>query len=404
MPSHMQLQSAPVPPDVAFFLDAALEHEELDAGSHVALKLYAPRVELMRIVDGEWKLGTGTAPKRLDVCEKLTGLASSIMPELPIETRGAIAHAGVLHMRGQVNTLSWCLGTWAIEDEIQGGCLVPYKNRISRAAHRYELSKKQERRLHAPTFVRRYVKGNDDARRLRRQGSLVISRAAPIPRAMMSDAAQLHANLLAEQLLAAHEGYRRFNQRQISRMADTFIVGRSVTTPASARKFARKQRRVIKRAAVCASSIIGSAGLTAFARGMPVTIEGQSLHLEVARLGSAASTGHGAISVVAVDPKSRRRLADLCVYHEKTPALDQVTALALAMSAGEEADIIATANLSNVSELGLAHSLIAERGRAKMQREWSPRDAQKAKNEAYYQSTKSMWIESLGVFVLGRMW
>ena len=399
MPPYMEIQTAPLPRDVEYFLDAALEHDELDAGSHVALKLYAPRIELMRVVDDDWELGPGTIIKRrLARCTALADMASSILDNISLEARGAIAHAGVQHMRGQIKSLSWCLATWAIEDEIHGGCLVPHKRSLSRKAWRYEMSPKQRRHLYAPAFIRRYVKGNDSAQQLRQMGSLAIRRATPIPKALVADA----ANLLSQQLQAQHEGYRRFNARAIRQMAERSVVSVNANTRVI-KQHARRQRKIIKRAAACAASVIGATALTAFASGKPVTIEGQSLHLEVSRLGSSAGTGHGALAICAIDPLTSRRLADLCVYHEKTPALDQLTPLALAMQSGEEAEIVATANLSRVTDLGIEHPLIAERGKSHLER-WTPRDDKARKNEAYFTETKPMWVEALGVFVLGRMW
>ena len=112
--------------------------------------------------------------------------------------------------------------------------------------------------------------------------------------------------------------------------------------------------------------------------------------------------GHMGLHVTAACPTTGVRLADLCVYHENTPALDQLTALSLAMQAGEEDEILKTANLSRVTDAGRAHPLILERGIA--ERRVRRYDEVREKNEAYWLETKQMWTDTLGVFVLGRMW
>ena len=112
--------------------------------------------------------------------------------------------------------------------------------------------------------------------------------------------------------------------------------------------------------------------------------------------------GHGGVILTAVDPNSKRKLANMCLYHDKTPALDQLTAIALAVSAGEEAEIMQTANLSRVTAAGRAHPLVQQRGHGEAR--WRPRDDVARKNEAYWQDTRDVWTECIGVFVLGRMW
>lgn len=389
----MDIVTYPMPPDVAYFLDSALEHGELDAGSHVVLNLYAPRGDLMRIVDRDYKHdGQPSIAPRLSICGDLTAYAGRIIDRLSPSKRGAIALAGLQHIKGEVQSLAWCMATWAIEDEIKGGCLKPFHRRWTRFGARYELSPKQHRRLYGPNWVRHYVKTNDDSRSLRKKGFMACGRLAGIE---ISDV-RAAANEITMAIEAQHEGFRRHNERAIHAMA---ICGQKLDRAAT-----RKRRRIIKRATICAKSILPHGMLSDFVAGRSVMLDGETLALEVARVGSCASLGHAGLSVTAVDLRTRKRLASLCVYHEKTPSLDQLTALALAMQSGEESDIIHTANLSRVTDLGLAHPLIAERGRAHMERPWRPRDERAEKNEAYWLETKPLWIATLGVFVLGRMW
>lgn len=389
----MDIETTPIPPDIEFVMDAALEHQELDATSHIALKLYAPRRALMDIIDSDWRLGPDTLQPRLAMARSLADMADSILWRLPVERRGAIALAGAQHVRHEVRSLAWTLATWAIEDEIVGGCLKPWKRLSHRARARYEMTPRQARRLHGPNWIRRYVKTNTDARQLRNYGG----RTLRLMQGVVASDVRAAADALLADLVAQHDGYRRTNERAVRQM-------RGERAAPASNRLRRQRRQVIKRAAATAGAVLSPSDVSAFAAGRAVYLDGATLGLEVARVMSCATLGHSGLSVIAVDRASRRTLASLCVYHEATPALDQLTALALAMQSGEEAEILATANLSNVTDLGVEHPLIAERGRANRRPEWRPRDEQEMKNEAYWEQTKPLWVQSLGVFVLGRMW
>lgn len=390
----MTIQAAPFAPDIQWFLDCALEHGELDAGTHLALRFYATRSEVMAIVDEVPPIGHYLGPpipQRLRTTELLARLADTLLASLPLDRRGAVAWAGIQHIKTEIDSLAWCCATWAIEDGIKGGCLQPYKrNRHPPRWQRdYEIGPKLRRRLYGQNWIRRYVKRNEDAQRLRQKGTRALERMRGIDLAAVRAA----GDVLARDIQAQHENYRRWNElmlRQMARLGD------------HDRRQERSRRRVIKRAASTAVALIGRDPVSQFVAGQPVTLKGETLDLEIGRTASAATIGHLGLHVTAVCPATGRRLADLCVYHERTPALDQLTALSLAMRAGEEAEIIRTANLSRVSEAGRAHPLIQDRGLP--ERAWRPHDEVRIKNEAYWQDTRQMWIEALGVFVLGRAW
>lgn len=394
----MHIQTTPMIPDVQYFLDCALEHGELDGGSHVALKLYGDRSEITAIIDGVPAVGDyiidNALPKRLHTAARLATMADIILPQLPPDRRGAIAWAGAQHLKTEVQSLAWCCATWAIEDEIKGGCLKPWKRGRNppRWQRDYELSPKLTRKLHATGWIRRYVKHNEDARRLRGKGTRAIARLQGVDIASVRSAAEI----IAHDLQAQHEGYRRFNERVIRQWGDR------LRNDGVDKTMQRQRRKVLKRAAATASSLLGSGTVSAFARGQAIVLPGGTVSLEVARVASSATLGHMGLNVVAIDPASKRKLADMCVYHENTPALDQLVALSLAMQSGEEAEIMQTANLSSVTELGRENPLIAERGRGEAA--WRPRDEVAETNEAYWQATKPLWLETLGVFTMGRLW
>ena len=390
----MTIQAAPFAPDVSWYLDCALEHGELDGGTHIALRLYALRSEVTDIIDDVppigYYLSDRSVPMRLRITSRLADLADRLLADLSPDRRGAVAWAGVQHLKTEIDSLAWCCATWAIEDEIKGGCLKPWKRgMMSPWQRRYEISPKLRRKIYGPSWVRRYVKLNKDAQQLRAKGTRALARMHGIDLKSVRNA----GDVIARDLKAQHENYRRCNEHIIRNLAPLFK---------SEPRDVRKHRRVLKRAASTAVAIVGRGQTSDFVAGRIVTLKGQTFNLEVGRVGSSAVIGHSGIHVTAACPKTGERLADLCVYHEGTPALDQLTAMSLAMEAGDEAEIIKTANLSRVSDAGRAHPLIQERGLS--ERQWRPRDEVQEKNEAYWLDTKQMWIDTLGVFVLGRMW
>lgn len=391
-------QAAPLAPDVEYYMDSALEHGELDAGSFLTIKLYAPRAEVMRIVDFEPSAEPPTFYRtRLRKNGMLVKLADDLIEALPDDKRAMIAHAGIRHLHHRVLDLAEVMAWWAIEDEIKGGCMKAWKRPVCRRDRKriedYVTTKRQDRKLHAPSWIRRYTKTCDSARDLRTVGTHALLRLSRAHHPMPPDG----ADLIADELAAAHEGYRRWNEDQMRRLRSTFV--KSVT-----KNETHKHRQIIKRAASTAQAILGRQPVSDFANGRPVRLRGAAIDIEVQRAGSSATRGHSGIFVAAVDGPSGRKLADLCVYHEDTPALDQLTALHLAVAAGEEAEIVRTANIVHITDLGLKHPLLEGRAAHRAAAERRPRDDRREKNHAYWIETKPMWLESLGVFVLGRSW
>lgn len=391
----MTIQAAPFAPDVQYFLDCALEHGELDAGTHVALRLYATRSEVMDIIDDVSPIGHYLGPPipyRLRKAAMLAELADRLLADLPIDRRGAVAWAGIQHLKTEVDRLAWFAATAAIEDELKGGVLKPYiRKSLSKYQRAYELSPKLRRKLYSRKWAKRYVETEDECRLLRKKGTRALKRLEGIDLSAVRQA----GDVIARDIQTQHENYRRWNEALVRDMARRRIA----LDP----REEHRRRRVIKRAASTAVALIGRDPVSTFASGRPVIIEGETINLEVGRVLSSATIGHGGLHVTAVCPTSGHRLADMCVYHEGTPALDQLTALTLAMRAGEESEILMTANLSRVSDLGRQHPLIQERGLSEFNRQHAY-DEVREKNEAYWQETKAMWIDALGVFVLGRMW
>jgi hypothetical protein len=137
--------------------------------------------------------------------------------------------------------------------------------------------------------------------------------------------------------------------------------------------------------------------------------------LEIARNRSVASTGHGALDVRLCTPDGTR-LANICVYFDKTPALDQVAALALHLDAGEENAIIDTGNLFNVTPAGAEHALVIQRQTKRAMPEdqalaerllrhgltHSEHDLKRAAQDRYKADTIRIYFEAVRTQVWGR--
>lgn len=391
----MQVQQSQLPADVEYFLDSALEHTELDVASHYALKLYGGRPKLMSIVDHEWELGPGTRCGRQATCDALIAYADDIIAEIDADKRAAILLAGMLNLKHQITESANFMAWWAIEDMLIGGCSKPYIRNLTKWGHLYTPSPKHKRRLYGADWIRRYVKMNisncgnvvSDSRRFTR-------RCAGVDMSRFRDA----ADVIEQEVKAQHEAYLRTN----AAMTRAWLS--NMTAQKKDRREKRKNRKVIRRAATCAETVIGSDAVRAFGHGKPVLLVGEKVSLEVSRYGSAGAMGHGAVHVAVIDPNSKRRLANLCIYQDRTPALDQLTSLALGMSSGEEKDIIESGNLYNITELGYSNEMIAEKGGLREEARQRPLDLRKRTNEAYWLDTKDMWIDSVGVRVMGRLW
>lgn len=387
----MGIQGAPLPPDVAYYLDAALEYDELDAGSHVTLRLYAARADLVAIIDDVPPVGhhlDGKLSERRAKAQRLADLADTLLAEQPPTIRSGIAWAGLMHLQSEVSRLAWTLAVWAHEDTIVGGCLEPFKRRLGKHGRAYRLSPRQDRRLHSRAWIGRYVRNNLEANQLRERGRQVLARTAGLSPDRDAIAA------VEREIARQREAYRRVEDSLARAMMRSIRAEHGVP-----RRLMRKKRRVIARAASTAVAIVGQDRVRDFAAGKTVVIEGERIAFAVARAASCGTLGHGALHLEAVDKVTHARLADLCLYHPETPALDQLSAIYLGVLAGEEAEIMQTANLSRVTDAGRAHPLIEQRGIP--ERAWEPRTLSAQANEAYWDATRPMWVERLSVFVLG---
>jgi hypothetical protein len=107
-------------------------------------------------------------------------------------------------------------------------------------------------------------------------------------------------------------------------------------------------RKAIARSYRLLGSIAGAETARACLDGEQITVRGSKFDFRL-RVANLRSTAHGAIEVFVTD-KEAVELASLCVYIDQTPALDQMAALILDVTAGNEDKIIRRANVIRSTE------------------------------------------------------
>lgn len=108
----------------------------------------------------------------------------------------------------------------------------------------------------------------------------------------------------------------------------------------------RDNRKVIRKSYAMMERVIGRESAKMFITGEMVEIIGKLHTFRVRRARGLADRGHGALDITLADARGRL-LCDLCVYWSSTPCMDQVAALALSVAAGQEDEVIRTANYFN---------------------------------------------------------
>lgn len=177
----LEPQKSELPHETEYFLDGAVENMDMDHGSRMALIVFGDRSRIEAIVEGRERFNPGplgdtkgdraeTAARfnrfkatRLAKCDQLTAYADEILAQCgPVYQLGAhlIAINGILTaVRGHAKHYADC----AMINSLEGGNMASYDRR-KRPWREHEKRDKQptkriSRRLHAPTFIKRYVEG-----------------------------------------------------------------------------------------------------------------------------------------------------------------------------------------------------------------------------------------------------
>jgi hypothetical protein len=400
-------------PEVEYFLDAAQEAAEMDSCTAMTLRLYGNDDELLAIINrdrldpGHGRIGRHFLEHR-KICLDLAAVADRIIPQLPEQRRSGLVRIGLKHLVFSVHDLAETMACWTIEDEIEGGCMLPF--RTSLRSKRGVPFKRISRRLRSANYIRRYVKVHapEHADHLLSLRSLMLKRAG-------ETAPTTDDGVFAD--------YR--NQLNAVRQRMEFASRRSWIKPIT-----RKDRKVIRKSIAFAEQLLGRDTVATFLRGEEVRLIGNEAMLVLRKRGRLTDTGHGCISIAIAD-RNGTQLADLCTYIENTPMLDQLSGFALWMKAGEERRVFETANIIRLADGCNDHPLVAQRREAIREREAArplvdveaqveaimdahlkhkkPRrfarqlshEETRARNMAYWEETKAIWIEAMMVFVFG---
>jgi DNA-directed RNA polymerase specialized sigma24 family protein len=416
----MDAQTRRVSERAQYFFDGATEAGEMDTGTSLCLMLYGDRGHIDEIIVG----ATGDWRSRLNISEALMTYADQLLPGVQEPRRGELIAVGVSSLNHHITSLAQVLGSWVIEDIVEGGCLEAFRRGRqirSKEGHGGRPWKRWDRRLHSRKWIKRYTRRDNAAALLREMATRTLARRAmtgPLP---APDAATIfqEISLQAPAPALPEDAREAMEWEAAPDVVRDVLVRLKPGVLRRARAERKARQKTMKRAARIAVATLGPELTSAVVHKQEIAIAGAGVLLALKPIGRLASVGHGAV-LVAVKASNGVLLANLCVYFEATPMLDQIVAFALYMQAGLEAEIIAAANLTYVAPDGVGHPLFADRHRREMESRPpavedhdAPRrflrperdyDRQRRRNEAYYAETRAIWETELGIFVMGRFY
>lgn len=404
------LQAAPLPPDVRYVLDGMLDNQQLDEGSYVALNMFVPRQPLLGILDGEPGSDDRALPgeqlsrrRRLEV--PILDLVDDTLGTLPGDVAAGLTRMSLRWLNREIDALANVLAGWAIEDEVTGGCMTDWR-RQPRMHHHGAIWTRTRRRVWSPQFINRYVKRAAESRALRIMATRLLARTDRYG-AIAFDMTALVAELDARREEARQIGIAKILAEAEAITPQALLLNGPTRCAVARRR--RERRKTLKRAYALAATVLPAADLQAFNQGAFVRLQGHQVDLLVRRDRSMSAHGHGALDVRVSRPGGAEVVAKLCVYVERTPALDQLVAFSLAMRAGEEAEIIDTANILKLTDSGREIALLAEREKRHVAQRsvtsarpmWD-RSSFRAKVEEYIEATHAQYVDRLRVVTCGR--
>lgn len=434
----LELQHKPLYHETEYAIDVLLDEMEIDGATSMAIRLYGDRqivndiIDNRRIEDDELtsEYFRGVRQHKMAASKRLTAYASELIFQLPLDGQGAMASIALTHMDHVCRQTAEFMSRWAIGDKAEGGYAERY-NRPPRVQKGTVLPyKKDWRRLHAPSWIRRYIKREEESHRVRATASRVLARIRHL------DPRSIHGGVevFRHQIDEAARRRMVYEDQQRDTIQEALFAGASaqeaiecrIKLKAKYRRIAHRKRKEARKVALrglaTAQTIVGPDKASAFVRGEPVVLEGVNLDLAVRRRHGVAHKDHGAIALQAL-AKGGEPLADLCFYVEDTPAIDQLTAIALHVQSGSEQDIISAANVISSTPAGLNHAAFVEKrtqqaqemaqalilngdrqptfwpAHPQMERDF--RELARERDKAYWKATQHIWLEGLGVFMLG---
>lgn len=387
-----------LPPDLQYVIDGACDAHEIMGHHHHALWNYGDASRIDAIFNAPSREGSGRSfmrGRRLG-CAGLIAYADEIMAQMDAVDREAMAvfafnDAGLI-----VAEYADFLAGWNFEDEIKGGCAIPFRD-VLHGSRDGIPSPRAARRLRGEGSIRRYVKLYYDWAWLKD----VVAGVARLPVPASRDLPEAFIRR-AEEMQAA----RRAAQRAAEERCWAEHAGKPYTILKPQER--RRRQSVVKKAAVMAAAMLGASTVSAFARGEPVHVAGRDVVFEFRSASRLDVLGHGGVDVALLS-KEGKRLSRLCVYHEKTPALDQLTAFALRIAAGDEQEIIKTGNLFGIEGAAANHPALMERIKAKAEapaplRAWHRNEDElfRTRCAAYCAETSPIYRRAVAEVLFGR--
>ncbi|MBY0561481.1 hypothetical protein [Hyphomicrobium sp.] len=416
-PYGLPVAGSQLPPDVQYILDCSLEETELDMGSHITLSIFGNRTRLKAIVDTDYGNAGVYRGQRKPLMAALIDYADELIAQLKPEWQGALIYASMTAFQHQLKGFAVYFATTAISDALEGGSRKSWKRfrrgqtKVSRdpLIGNSPMTAKIRRRLYSPAFIRRTAKRHEEIGQLRNLWQRIARRCPLVPSELIVERYDLFDKAMDEQRLA----YRSLVGRAIQQI-NTDLRGPSRTARHVQRQLERRRRRVLKKTIRLAESVLETDEVRAFVKGEPVTISGPNVRFVIRNKRDPLWLGHGGLEVHA-ENHHQEKLADMCVYIDETPALEQCALLKMYMGDGEgEFEILKTANLSNITTIGYKHPEIEKRYReiasaipddliagvtALDNAIWEYR---RARNQAYFDDTQHIWREAVEVAVYGR--
>jgi hypothetical protein len=425
----MEIRRTPLPGHVEYTLDAATECGEIDACTSSTLRLYGDPERLDAIVGKPLNAEDITArlaipadrrPQqifssqndRIKIAVQLMASADDILPQLEDQRRGALIHDGLRGVRFQMNSLCEVLADWALTDTVEGGSLEAFKKgRAILLDKRGAPYRRTYRMLCSPSYIRRYVKRihSEEIGSLRRSVSVLTARIETVPRNYVYSNEIVWADM--EEQLAS---FREHRSREVAELERRLTARDMEIVPSAFKQLPThmdpKRRKLLKRASKIASSVLGVQAVNALARGDKIKVEGPTITLQMQKRGLLTDFGHGQLSVAILD-HSGVPLADLCIYQDKVPVIDQAVGFALMIQSGMEKELVDESNIIRATADGEKNELIAEKTRSTINRElggirqisgrWGY-ETHRQWARRYWEETKPIWLDTVAVAVMGR--
>lgn len=400
--------ATPLSNEGQYFIDCAAGCGDISASCYNAITLWADSsrvdeiIEIDRSSGGRWRRGLCATGLALD------DYGVELARTQPIDVQRSLVATGLIGMKHRIEELAEWLAGANFEDSTVGGALHPYRIVKTRQYNSFEPTKGDARRLLSPAAIIRYIDAEDQSvPHAAKQAMRILS--LPCPDTLRE------SRLVKLLMIAAAEEMRLKHQRGL-RAAEIRCFGERMFEEKRPYRIIKqelhKKRRAVVKAASIVAAILGAPAVSAVAAGQSIEMRGERMIIEARLKGGVFTMGHGSFDVAVKSPEGVE-LGNLCVYFDKTPALDQLAAFAMHMAAGEEDAILATGNLFGVTAAGAEHPLL--KGRIKPRDEltdilapgarWRGADRQavlRARQDAHYAEMGHIYRDRIETIIWGR--